>query len=248
MLRLGIGDKAETRWDGSVTVSGGELVKVVGYEMRVGDLVHPPRRWEASTRPAFPFSRRPHDEGWLTDMAEPVLLTPRIYLYLRGGDSAEVSATTAEGDFRFRVGNLPASGPKMLLEGRVSAERAAYPVLLGRRGGEPDDVRVSTGAGNCWEPSLTIDSKGNLFVAHDQYGSNGYDVVLRAHRGRSWQVSATVATPRFEAYPTVAADREDRIWLAWHESGVNWGKDWGYPYDITEKATGLYNSRNIRVA
>ena len=36
--------------------------------------------------------------------------------------------------------------------------------------------------------------------------------------------------------------------MAWHESGINWGKDWGYPFDIRANATGLYNSRNIRMA
>jgi hypothetical protein len=105
------------------------------------------------------------------------------------------------------------------------------------------------GAGNCWEPSLTTDSKGNLFVAWDQYGLNGYDIHVRERRGNSWQEIVGVAlTARFEAHASIAADKEDRIWLAWHESGVNWGKDWGYPYDIKEKATGLYNSRNIRIA
>ena len=47
---------------------------------------------------------------------------------------------------------------------------------------------------------------------------------------------------------TLAVDQQDRVWMAWHESGINWGKDWGYPFDITANAVGIYNSRNIRMA
>ncbi len=394
LMRLGIGDEAETRWDGAVSVSGGELEGVIGYETRVGDFVRPPRRWEASTRAAFPFQRRPHDEGFLTDMARPVYLTPRIYLYLSGGEDVSATVSTAQGEFRFRVSEIPAAGPKLLLDGRVSVERVAMPALAGRgettadserltendfpsvtvtkdgdvwiawqgfrpwedrvyaeklgAGGPPhrvsssagdvfrtavaedtegkiwvvwserkndnwdlygrsfdgtgwsstqrltnasqpdtqhslllspdgtlhlvwqgyrnnraaifhkqftpatgwsDESRVSMHEGNCWEPSLAIDSKGNLAVAWDQYGPDGYDVMLRQRTGGQWQeILPVAATARFEAHATVAAGKDDRIWIAWHESGPNWGKDWGYPYDITEKATGLYNSRNIRMA
>ncbi|MCP5109659.1 MAG: hypothetical protein GY953_02365, partial [bacterium] len=107
VLRLGIGDKQQTTWDGSLRVTGGELVKLAGYEMRIGDFVHPPRRWEAATREAFSFQRRPHDEGYLVDMPEPVFLTPRFLLYLRGGDSTETAISTPQGDFTFRVSEIP---------------------------------------------------------------------------------------------------------------------------------------------
>ncbi len=401
LLRLGVGDAAETKWDGSVEVTGGELVRIIGYEMRVGDVVHPPRRWEASTREAFAFQRRPHDEGWLEDLPAPVYLTPRIYLYLRGGEGAQVEVKTAQGAFRFRVSDLPAAGPHRLLDGRVWVERVAHAVLVGRGyraadsvrltendypsvavardgsawvawqgfkpweervyaeriapplrsapkskphavsrfGGDvfrtaigedaegkiwvvwserrndnwdlygrsfdgtawsgeqrlttasqpdtqhqlvraPDgklhlvwqayrnnragifhreydaasgwsaEVRVSAPeAGNCWEPAAAVDSKGNVAVAWDEYGPNGYDVRLRKREGAAWRpIIDVAATARFEAHVSVAADAQDRIWLAWHESGVNWGKDWGYPYDIKKNATGLYNSRQIRMA
>ena len=65
LVSFGIGDKAETGWDGDLQVRNGELVELIGYEMGLGDIIHPPRRWEMSTRPAFPFDRRNHDEDIL---------------------------------------------------------------------------------------------------------------------------------------------------------------------------------------
>ena len=116
--------------------------------------------------------------------------------------------------------------------------------------GWSDETRVSAAdAANCWEPSVTVDSKDNLYVGFDCYGANGYDVFLRGLANGRWGALTPVAnTARFEAYITLAADAEDRIWMAWHESGVNWGKDWGYPFDIQSNGTGLYSSREIRMA
>ncbi|MEZ5391783.1 MAG: hypothetical protein R2724_02640 [Bryobacterales bacterium] len=116
--------------------------------------------------------------------------------------------------------------------------------------GWSEETRVSAdGAANCWEPSVAVDSKDNLFVGFDCYGPNGYDVFVRGLVNDAWgAVKPVAATARFEAYVTLAADADDRIWMAWHESGVNWGKDYGYPFDITANGTGLYASREIRMA
>lgn len=402
LVTFGLGDRSETRWDGSLEVANGELIALIGYEMGLGDVIHPPRRWELATRPAFAFSRRNHDEDILEDLPADTYLTPRFYVYLRGTSATEVSFATAQGDFAVRLANLPEVGGVEFLGGRATVARAQLAMLLGRggpgrtderltdndfpslavgsddsvwvaysgfdgatdrvyaerilsgagsgrpgrpyavsaeggdvyrtavaedaegkiwvmwseqvegnwdlyarafdgegwreierlsRAAQPDihhraagdasgrihlvwqgargdrfaifhrsyDVstgwsepaRISAGsAGNCWEPSVAVDRNGTVYVAWDQYSeATGYDVQLARRTGGTWAPPlAVAATGRFEAYATLAADRQDRVWLAWHESGVNWGKDWGYPFDIQANGTGLYNSRNIRVA
>lgn len=402
LVSFGVGDRAETKWDGSLEVDQGELVELIGYEMGIGDVVHPPRRWEMSTRPAFEFNRRNHDEAILEDLAPDTYLTPRFYVYLRGSSSTQVSFQTAQGDFTLRLADLPNLGVLEFLDGRATVGRAPIAMLLGRgdRGrpderltdndfpsmavasddtvwvaytgfsGESDRVYVdrilpgrATGvqgrphavspdsgdvyrtavaedaegkiwvvwseqvagnwdlyarafdgegwsrserltqaaqpdihhklvrdpagalhlvwqgarrnrfgifhksldpsegwseearvsaasAGNCWEPSVAVDGDGAVYVGWDQYSeTSGYDVYLARKIGGAWDPPrAVAASGRFEAYVTLAADLRNRVWLAWHESGVNWGKDWGYPFDIQANATGLYNSRNIRMA
>lgn len=57
LVTLGIGDRQETNWDGRLEVRHGELVELIGYEMGLGDVIHPPRRWQMSTRPAFAFNQ-----------------------------------------------------------------------------------------------------------------------------------------------------------------------------------------------
>ena len=402
LVTFGIGDKTQTTWNGSLQVEAGELVEVVGYEMGLGDVIHPPRRWEMSTRPAFPFNRRNHDEDILVDLPPDTFLTPRFYVYLRGTSATQVSFETEQGNFDVRVGDIPQVGRVEFLEGRASVSRSPIAMLLGRgapgrfderltdndfasievagddtvwvaytgfsgesdrvyadrvlpgqaaglhgrpfavsaaggdvyrtavvedsegkvwviwseqvggnwdlyarnfdgegwgeierltSGSQPDihhkAVRDSSGtihlawqgarnnrfgiyymsysshsgwsdatrvssltAGNCWEPSVVADSNGTVYVGWDQYSEqSGYDIYLARKAASSWDAPRAIArTARFEAYVTLAADQQDRIWMAWHESGINWGKDWGYPFDIQANATGLYNSRNIRMA
>ncbi len=400
LITLGVGDTSKTKWDGAIEVRNGELVELVGYEMGVGDLIHPPRRWEASMREAVPFKRRNHDVGILQDLRGTVYLSPRFYVYLRANPATRVHLKTAQGDIRFRVDEIPLGGSKTLLGGRVAVQHSAVPVLVGRggerdigerltdndypslvvardgslwvawsgfregadlvyaeqipaEGGAPDrephavsrqggdvyrtaiaedaegnvwvvwservddnwdlfarsfdgqswssierlsrapqpdmqhrlvrgpdgrlhlvwqgfregraavfyrsrdaesgwseTIRVSApDAPNCWEPTIAVDSRGKIYVGWDQYGPKGYDVWIRPIIAGRLEAPVEIAvTERFEAYLSLAVDNQDRLWAAWHESGINWGKDWGYPFDITANAVGLYTSRNIRMA
>ena len=38
---------------------------------------------------------------------------------------------------------------------------------------------------------------------------------------------AVTDTPRFEAHASIAIDSSDRVWVAWDETGPDWGKDGG---------------------
>ena len=402
LVTLGVGDQAEAKWDGSLEVTNGDLIELVGYELRIGDVIHPPRRWEMSTRPAFAFSRRNHDEGILDDLPADTYLSPRFYVYLDGTPATRISFQTAQGSFDLQLADIPEVAALEFLGGRATVARAPVAMLIGRGDTGPVDERltdndfpslavasddsiwiaysgfsegsdrvyadrilpsrtspeegrphavspaggdvyrtavaedaegkiwviwseqvsgnwdlysrsfdgeswskierltqaaqpdihhkavkdrngtihlvwqgargdrfgifhksysVSTGwseavrvsnaaAGNCWEPSVTLDSDGIVYTGWDQYSeTTGYDVYLARRTGGTWDRPRAVAsTGRFEAYVTLAADQQNRIWMAWHESGVNWGKDWGYPFDIQANGTGLYNSRNIRMA
>ena len=52
------------------------------------------------------------------------------------------------------------------------------------------------------------------------------------------------ATPRYEAYPSIAYDPAGTLWIAYEEGGENWGKDFG-AYETTGIA--LYQGRAVRL-
>ncbi len=101
---------------------------------------------------------------------------------------------------------------------------------------------------SAWNPEAALDSRGNLWVVWDSYRNGNYDIYLRqvgadGALGPEQQVSKSAL---YQTHATVAVDRQDRVWVAWHESGPNWGKDW--THEDGERSTVLYRDRRPAVA
>ena len=104
--------------------------------------------------------------------------------------------------------------------------------------------------GNNWWPAVAAGSTGSLAVVWDGYSAHGYDVFLRRFVDGEWERLRKIATTsNFEAHPSVAVDGRQRVWLAWDESGQNWGKDTGFLVSdkASERGTQLHESRSVRV-
>jgi len=107
--------------------------------------------------------------------------------------------------------------------------------------------RVSNSAGNDWEPVLAADSKGGVTIAWDTYDKGNYDIRMRSFQGGEWGEIAPIAeTALYEAHVSLLYDNQDRLWAAWNESGMNWGKDTGFV--LRQEGTRLYEYRLLRVA
>ena len=101
---------------------------------------------------------------------------------------------------------------------------------------------------NDWEPQVAGGSSGAAYVAWDSYDMGNYDVFFRAfENGKLGPVQPVTSSARFQAHASVAVDAEGRPWLAWDESGANWGKDQGFLINPPMSAP-LHQERSIRVA
>jgi hypothetical protein len=105
---------------------------------------------------------------------------------------------------------------------------------------------VSKSSGNEWNPAIAADRNGHVTVAWDSYRKGNYDVYLRtAAAGGAWGAeTAVAATPRYEAYPSIAYDGSGRLWVAYEEGGRGWGKDFGA---YNSEGVALYQGRAIRI-
>lgn len=114
-----------------------------------------------------------------------------------------------------------------------------------------DAIRVSTSKANDWNPVVAADYKEDrVWVAWDSYASGDFNVQVRSLSGGPAPKLGEVLTPEkaplFQAHPSMASDRDGRLWVAWDESGPNWGKDTGFLYPKTG-GTRLYEGRAIRI-
>jgi hypothetical protein len=114
-----------------------------------------------------------------------------------------------------------------------------------------EPVQVSTGKANHWDPAITSDSKEDrVWVGWDSYETGSYGIRVRSLSGGPKPALGDVLipeeTPLFGTHASLACDREGRLWVAWDESGQQWGKDTGYLYRDSP-GTLPYAWRRIRI-
>jgi hypothetical protein len=113
-------------------------------------------------------------------------------------------------------------------------------------------IRVSTAGANDWNPVVAADPKSDrVWVGWDTYESGDYGLRVRSLSGgpapKLGDIFCPDASPVFQAHPSLACDRAGRLWVAWDQSGPQWGKDAGH--QVRDNAgTRLYHDRRLRVA
>jgi len=116
---------------------------------------------------------------------------------------------------------------------------------------ERKPIRISTSNANDWSPAIAATRDGLVFVAWDTYDRGNYDVWLsQVQGGKVTQRMAIAQTLRFEARPQLLVDAQNRLWIAYEEGDVSWGKDFaqfGQPVAHLNRGAPLYLTRTIRV-
>src|SRR5262249_5517294 len=117
-----------------------------------------------------------------------------------------------------------------------------------------ETIQVSDGKTNDWDPCIAADYKEDrVWIGWDTYDPvrANYGIRIRSLSGgpkptldTEWR--AALEPNRFNAHVSLACDRAGRLWMAWDQSGAQWGKDTGFLYPKMP-ATRLYASRNLRI-
>ncbi len=130
----------------------------------------------------------------------------------------------------------------------VGYQNAQSHVLWSKLTGDTWSPPQEISGASAWMPAVAADSHGNLYVAWDSYRTGNYDIFMRriSANGAMDAIQQVTKSSRFQAHASVAVDGQDRLWLAWDESGSNWGKD--FSRDDTWRGTTLYANRRPRVA
>ena len=94
--------------------------------------------------------------------------------------------------------------------------------------GWSDPIQVSDSPANDWAPDLAPGPDGSVWAAWDSYERGSYGIFLRRLApGQPDSVVEMPHDPNRAIEPSIAVDGRNRVWVAFAESGPNWGKDWG---------------------
>src|SRR5712692_6188462 len=225
-VEFGIKDGAAARWDGSVSISTGRIVKLRGHHFTDKDKINDGPSWQAAT------SDWPIAGGGMhpNEMPEPNaarVSTVGVTVYYQAPNDAVLRVKTTPGEFEFRLGDVPPQGALQLLASRVQVFRV--PVVEQITGPDYEDDY----------PSVAVDKSGTPWVAWVGYRNQVDEIFLKRFGGEAMKVSERPG----DLFATAAAvDGRGRIWVVWSEhKDADWhlmarsydGKSWGRVEQLT---------------
>ncbi len=237
-IEFGIKDGAPTRWDGSVSLSAGKILKVRGHRFTDKDKVNDDLSWTAATTdwPVMGGGLHPNELPYpnVTRVS-----TLGVTVYYEAPEDAAMRVKTAPGEFEFRLAEVPESAPLHLLASRVEVFRV--PVVEQITGPDYEDDY----------PSIAVDKSGVPWVSWVGYRSENDEIFLKQAGGQAIKVSER---PGDYFGTAMAVDGRGRIWVVWSaRQGADWhltarsydGRSWGRTETLT---TGRGNNLFQRLA
>jgi len=200
-LEFGNKDGAASRWDGSISISAGSILKLRGRHLTEKDRVNSDHTWQASTTdwPVMGGGMHPNEMPYPYGTR---VSTVGVTVYYQAPAEAVMRVKTAQGDFEFRTADVPESAALQLLASRVQAFRV--PPVESLTGPDYEDDY----------PSVAIDRSGNPWVAWTAYRGEGDLVFLRRAGSEPMRLTETPG----DLFATAAAvDGRGRIWVVWSE-------------------------------
>ena len=227
---FGIKDQKATRWDGSVTISKGEIVKLRGHHFAKEDRIGPDHSWVAGSTAWIESGPGIHTHG--LSYPYPTRVIPiGVTVYYRAAEDAELNVKTENGDLSFRISDVPVSGP--LHPFRTQIEIFRVPPVEHFTEEEPEDDY----------PSIAVGSNGSVGLAWIGYRNEADEVYFRQSNSGSWSPPVKVTERPGDLYGTdIAIDGRGRFWVVWSErSDRDWhlkvrsldGSSWGKVETLT---------------
>lgn len=232
-IRFGLTDTGNRAWDGSVGVSPGAVERIDGWRFQEGDRVIDAHSWTASTRPLTVRRSNNPKKKAKAKMASATLADNGIFLVLRDvTESSVVKVATKQGNFDFRLGDVPYGVVLEKLNGAVDIERVAASRQLTTTRDDDDSPSIAVGADGsthvAWitfTPGIDRDERARTWDAAPSDFSflakrpGGDRLWLRVQRNGVWSEPLAVTAGGGDLYKcSVTIDGQNRTWVVWAEN------------------------------
>jgi hypothetical protein len=266
LVRLGIGDREPTAWDGKITVTPGDVKRIEGWRFMAGDAADG-AHFTVSTRRLPMQSSAERERG-----PDAMPMGDNGFFLTLAGDTpqSKIEIATQQGDLAFTLAELPLGKRLHALDGRVEVVRL------------PSAAKLVSGPAEEDFPAVAVAGDGSAYVAYIAFthgegfavrpvlneppkdfdaltAPTGGDQLLlaRYQPGKAgaeghWEEPIPVTAPGQDLYkPAVAVDRAGRVWVFWSANldsdgrgEGNWdlmarrydGKAWSEPIRLTNDA------------
>jgi hypothetical protein len=121
LVILGVGDTAETTWDGSITATGGTILSLAGWRFADTDAISGTSIWKLATRTSPPPPLQ---------TTGPVQENGVIVTIAASATPVTFDVKTAQGNFNFSTQDVPFGVTKLFLNGKARAAQTAAPLQL----------------------------------------------------------------------------------------------------------------------
>ncbi len=208
-LVLGAKDGKPSSWNGSASISAGEIVRIKGYHFRRQDRILPGNAWECATHP-WPTSHggmHPHEQP---QPHQTLVIPTGVTIEYRAPADAKIHIKLPVGEFSFRPSDIPENGAIFPLRGRIEIHRT--PVI----------ERLTTEEYHDDYPSIAVDGD-TVWVAWLAYKDGKERVYLRARRAGRWEDPIAVAPEPADRFGTAVAAANGTVMVVWSErEGESW--------------------------
>ncbi len=202
LVRLGVNDTAARDWDGSLVVSGGELLGLRDWRPRPGNEVEG-AAWKLDSYQGPNF--RPsaiHD----TQTVGPVeyVRSPGLVVDVRGNGGSRLMFATANGEFEVRLADVAVGRRLRFLGGDVTVERVPGVERMTSDDYQNDFATILGGDGD------------EVWAAWLGYRDNANEVLARRFDGQGWgEVQTLTEQPGDHFLVKMGRDGDGRPWVVY---------------------------------
>ncbi len=239
-ISLGRDAGAVEAWDGSLQVSGGELLRLEERHFMPGDALTGSASWKAATREeqVRGFPRVNYNEMSPAELPPTQHSPVGLFATVSGDDATSLSVSTEQGDFSFRLGDVSGGG-RAYLNGRARVTLTPAVERLSSEEYEDDEAAVAAVSGE-------VSAVG--WVA---YKDSGDRVLVRLRRDGNWEDAQEVTPSPGDLWRvSMAADGQGRLWVFWSQrDGTRWelwgrmldGDAWSAPEKISGAGSNTFH-------
>ncbi|MFN7936049.1 MAG: hypothetical protein U0R19_22150 [Bryobacteraceae bacterium] len=221
-ILLGLTDRQPTRWDGSVRATGARITSVEPWRFEQQDSISG-TSWKCSTRAPRLF-------GAAGQAAGQIRVANGVMVWLdEETESADLSVETAQGNFRFKLSDIPYGTGQKHLDGKAMVDRIPGYERVTSDADEQDYPAAATGKdGSVWIAYLEFahhpqhhELRANLEQAPEKFDNwktpaKGDRIVARRSSGGQWGEAIGISDPGGDVYrPAIAIDGSGKPWVFW---------------------------------